>query len=56
VERGNHEKNLDVFRMFHEFLNECENNGRTWLLYSNFSHVSGCMIVAKFWNQEVAEV
>jgi hypothetical protein len=29
-------RNLDVFRMFHEFLNKCENNGRTCLLCSNF--------------------
>jgi hypothetical protein len=44
------------FRMFHKFLNKHQNNGRTRPFYSNFQSVSGSMILAEVWNQEIAKV
>jgi hypothetical protein len=49
-------KSTNEFRMFHKFLNKHENNGRTRPLYSNFQSVSGCMILAEVWNQEIAKI
>jgi hypothetical protein len=49
-------KSHNEFRMFHKFLNNQENNGRTRPLYSNVQYVSRCTIFAEVWNQEIAEV